>query len=121
LRLRRARAADANIALAVHSHGWKDEIAIRGVHKPFLHQTTVSDSHLAPENPRTRSRFAFCPIAAEHAADANTRAIDHAPAPDGPQFLPWLWLESLHLRRGIVGRQVLPAQRNRLHVRDAGF
>src|SRR5262249_16210094 len=66
LRLRRARAADAKIALAVHCHGWKDEIAIRGVHKPFLNQTAVLDSYLVPENPGTRVRVAFSPVAAEN-------------------------------------------------------
>src|SRR6516162_5382290 len=116
LLLRRALAADANIALAVHCHGWKDEIAIRGVHKPFLKQTAVFDSYLVPENPRTRVRFAFCPIAAEHAALADKSAIDPPSAAASPQFRPWPWLEGLHLRRGIVGRQVLPAQLNRLHV-----
>src|SRR5262245_54299316 len=80
LRLRRARAADANVALAVHSHGWKDEIAIRGVHKTFLHQTTVPSSHLVPEHPRTRFRVALGTIAAEHTAVANEGAVDTPPA-----------------------------------------
>src|SRR5262245_17238042 len=116
LRLRRACAADANSALAVHCHGRKDEITILGGHQPFLHQTTVADSYLVPENPRTRTGFAYCPIAAEHAALADKSAIDPPSAAASPQFGPWLWLESLHLRRGIVGRQVLSVQLNRLQV-----
>src|SRR5262249_49212878 len=97
LRLRRAGAADANCALAVHCHGWKDEIAIRGVHKPFLHQTTVADSYLVPEDPRTRTRLAFGPVAAEHAALVYKSAVDPPSAAAGPQFRPRLWLEGLHL------------------------
>src|SRR5262245_64430540 len=64
LRLRRARAADTNIAHAVHCHGWKDEITIRGGHEPFLNQTTVADSDLVPEKTRKRIRFDECTFAA---------------------------------------------------------
>src|SRR5262245_7075899 len=92
LRLGRARAADAKSALAVHGHGRKDEIAIRGVHKPFLNQTTVADSYLVPENPGTRIRFAFRPIAPEHAALADKSAVDPPSSAARPQFGPWLWL-----------------------------
>src|SRR5262245_66180326 len=89
--LRCARATDANVALAVHSHGGKDEIAIRGVHKTFLHQSPVANSDLVPENPRTRFGVAFGAIAAEHAAVANEGAVDTPPAAASPQFRPWLW------------------------------
>src|SRR5262245_62679352 len=86
-----------------------------------MHQTTVFSSHLVPENPRTRFRVAFGAIAAEHAAVANEGAVDTPPATASPQFRPRLWLIGLHGRRGIVRRQILLAQRNRLHGRDAGL
>src|SRR5262245_17789757 len=100
LRLRCARAADANVALAVHGHGGKDEIAIRGVYKTFLHQSPVANSDLVPENPWTRFRVAFGAIAPEHAAVANEGAVDTPTAAASPQFRPWLWLICLHRRRG---------------------